>query len=740
MASDAALIAELQRRLRVPRSATPKAELIAIALRLARDPLLDPSVGTFWKDAGVTSNDSRSRIKTFAKRMIEEQHLDAALRALTQPAAEQPWQALFGLSETLLVEQRWIDEHVPGVSLTTVEPLVRSECGAFATRVVRAQSTDSSEALHAEVTYDLPPVEGENDEDCRRRRDMHRKREETALRSLDAVAVAAFRAKRALQRQDLRGRDAEVVDVLDRLIGAVERSVEREANAWRCPDGCALGSVHCARLAWRKRCVPCLRTNTLWIEEHTYYGSSGRAFGDEKQRQMRCLEPDYHEAFQVTDEMREDFLAMWDGIVEPQLFWEPWLCTRTCEWLGLSDHSRHPAPDRCGWDHRPVGPTACARRACDGCCFCRGKPLPPVRLLVTDQHAKGHLHSTKRWLTIGELHDHVQRLAQPSRRPPLQPIPVYLLNRLGDEPDEDVNHDGRVVRVPGDVRDHVTADELSSWAELLAPKSIELQVLQGSEASAAEDASCRAHLAPQKALRAERTARWMQLAAWTRQVRFESQVGCGLRVRQPQAVSSTVPDFSTVKSAVRVGDIVYAGQQVKGGRFTQHGVGVVTRIHRVMGFDEGCRTGEVDVVVWDAAKGELNKGVQHHVSESILSLLPPCCGEGASCPHLQATRQWPNGDSMSSSDLRKLARVPFQFNARFSRPSPCRKRAITDDDRAAMKRMRATYMPSFLKHETPRTMIRRHGAARMEKVYADLCGGLSDPLWLCDPHRHMTTL
>ena len=243
LVGDGALIAELQRRLKVPRSTVPKAELVTIALRLAREPDLDPSLGTFWKDAGLNSSASRNNVKQYAKRMIDEGHLVAAQRALTEPAAEQPWEA-FGLSDKLLLQQRWIDEHVPNIILTAVESYERSACGAFATRAIRAQNPASSEEVRAEVKYDLPPVEGESDEDQRRRRMMHRAREETALRALDNDAAVAFRAKRALQRQDLRERDTEIGDVLDKLIGAVERSIEREANAWRCPDGCAPPVTH----------------------------------------------------------------------------------------------------------------------------------------------------------------------------------------------------------------------------------------------------------------------------------------------------------------------------------------------------------------------------------------------------------------------------------------------------------------------------------------------------------------
>ena len=720
LVGDDTLVVELQRRLRLPRSTVPKAELVTIALRLVREPDLDPSVGTFWKDAGLTSSDSRNRVKQYAKRMVSEGHLAEAQQALTQPAAERSWEVLFGLSDRLLLEQRWIDEHVPNIVLTAVEPFVRSTCGAFAERIICAQNAVSSEEVRTKVKYDLPPVEGESDkDDQRRRRKMHRGREEMALRALDDDAVAAFRAKRAFQRQDLRARDAEIVDVLDKLIGAVERNIEREANAWRCPDGCAPGSTDCARVAWRERCVPTQRVNTTWAKEHTYAGLSGHEFRWEKQREMMALEPDYHEAFAVTEEMREDFLAMWDGIVEPQCFWEPWHSKRTGEWCGVTESYRHPAADQYGWDFRPVGQTACARSYCDGCCFCRGKPPLPVRLLITDQHANGDQHSAKQYLTIEELRKHIERLAKPSSRPPLEPLPVYLLARMADDEVDNIEHDGRVIRVPSDVRDYVSADELSAWAEALAPKSIMLQVLRGMVPSVADNASCREHLVAQEARRAERTARWKERAAWTGQAIFEAKFGCGLRL----AKFADWPEEwrHHMKPSLQIGNIVYAPPPVKGGR---HIVAVVSRIDRI----EKCRTGGVDLVWWDTDKGILAPCVNHDVFETRVNLFPQCCGEGASCPHLQETMEWPNGDPMSSDDLEKLARIPFQFSDRFSCAAPSRKRAISEDDRAAMKRMRATYVPAFFKHETRRSMIKRHGAVSMEKVYACCHAGLADML------------
>ena len=38
--------------------------------------------------------------------------------------------------------------------------------------------------------------------------------------------------------------------------------------------------------------------------------------------------------------------------------------------------------DRFGPDHHPVGPSACARRGCPGCCYCIGQAPLPIYLKV----------------------------------------------------------------------------------------------------------------------------------------------------------------------------------------------------------------------------------------------------------------------------------------------------------------------------------------------------------------------
>ena len=67
--SENALISELQSRLKVPRSSqVPKAEHVALALHLAREPATDKTKG-FWP-TDIKSSDTCTRIKKLAKRMV----------------------------------------------------------------------------------------------------------------------------------------------------------------------------------------------------------------------------------------------------------------------------------------------------------------------------------------------------------------------------------------------------------------------------------------------------------------------------------------------------------------------------------------------------------------------------------------------------------------------------------------------------------------------------------------------
>ena len=229
-ASDAALVAELRQRLKVPRSSDlPQTEHVGLALRLARDSAIN-TTKNFWPD-DIKSSATRTRIRKLAGRMRDEGHLAAAELALAQPVAnDTPWYSDSGLLDNqLILQQSWIEEHLQNVSIFGLEPLERSACGLKAIRNIFVELQPTGDVTYCEVQYDLAPAEGESAEDQRRRRMMHRCREEAALRGLDESASVAYRARRAAQRHRLQARDAEVCKVLETTIAAVERSAWREA-------------------------------------------------------------------------------------------------------------------------------------------------------------------------------------------------------------------------------------------------------------------------------------------------------------------------------------------------------------------------------------------------------------------------------------------------------------------------------------------------------------------------------
>ena len=96
--------------------------------------------------------------------------------------------------------------------------------------------------------------------------------------------------------------------MLASVIAAVERKADREARRWHCPGGCAFGDPTCARATFRLQCVPVWRSNDEW----------------DSQPLSREERWDGHKAAHtVTEDMRQDFLETWDGMIESELHWEP---------------------------------------------------------------------------------------------------------------------------------------------------------------------------------------------------------------------------------------------------------------------------------------------------------------------------------------------------------------------------------------------------------------------------------
>jgi len=68
--------------------------------------------------------------------------------------------------------------------------------------------------------------------------------------------------------------------------------------------------------------------------------------------------------------------------------------------------------------------------------------------------------------------------------------------------------------------------------------------------------------------------------------------------------------------------------------------------------------GKVNVLFWSLHDHQFCRRVIRSMLEAELSLFPPCCGRGASCPHLHEKAEWPNGDSL---DLHDVEGIPDAF-------------------------------------------------------------------------------
>ena len=245
----------------------------------------------------------------------------------------------------LLVQPEWWAEQLPGISDVKAGPLQISPGKTHGKRTISAVSTTplgSTRQTEALVEYTLPPAEGEPQSASKRRDGRHWHREESKLRSLDLSGAAEARAAREAERQRLvREREREVRDVLDRLILRVERSIIRERlqqtrprAPWRCPAGCKLDDLSCARLRFRQQCVPWRpsiqkQQRQLWDQEHLTQGDFVSELGNRYHSKMQChlhaVEDQRAQAwrpsFEISDsevaEIQQAFISSWDGKVEP---------------------------------------------------------------------------------------------------------------------------------------------------------------------------------------------------------------------------------------------------------------------------------------------------------------------------------------------------------------------------------------------------------------------------------------
>ena len=229
----------------------------------------------------------------------------ARLEKLVQAPASEP-------DSGLLVQTAWIEQNVPGIRELAVASMVVSPGKRHGTRSIDAVSSTplgSTRATSTTVDYTLPPAQGERESEGKKRTRRHWNREANQVRFLDLSGAAEAHAARETDRQRVaRAAEREVRDVLDRVIVRVEREIQREARTraraaalgaaqpwrWCCPAGCKRGS-HCAREAFRERCLPTLaaiqaQRRKQWDSENltkvfvSYY--SGYAYNMKEQRRL----------------------------------------------------------------------------------------------------------------------------------------------------------------------------------------------------------------------------------------------------------------------------------------------------------------------------------------------------------------------------------------------------------------------------------------------------------------------
>ena len=223
-------------------------------------------------------------------------------------------------------------------------------------------------------------------------------------------------------------------------------------------------------------------------------------------------------------------------------------------------------------------------------------------------------------------------------------VPAYLLDRNGAVHDRELP--SRVICISGNARNEVPAAELESWIERMAGSLIVLEVLSSTSdphfctPNPDERARIDAYLAQEatkfEEAEAEREDARKEKAELDQCIEFEARRGCGLRACWPG-----------VRSQFRLGDIVYHPPPPD--RATQPGVAVVLEVQRDCGgcgYGGGGRvpTGELQLLWWDIKRLTFTRS-QHIDAQqaSGFTLMPPCCGQGASCQHWHSTDhpQWP---------------------------------------------------------------------------------------------------
>ena len=403
-----------------------------------------------------------SRPKSVTDWVARIEQLDTlAPVAAQQPEAQQPEPPLpkEPLRMDLFISHRWIEVHCPGL-IDIDAGTVAAVDEVHALRTVSARVAELDEVQRGEIVYDGCP-ERETEAERQRRHDRNRKREEAAFLALDSAAADALRAKKAEQkRQQRQGEEETIRRVLESMVQKLERQAVVDSQRWRCPGGCKPGSTTCARAAFRRRCLPSrdyMAELMLWTpsERIMFIAPSGYAYGRLQQFLNTLRDAGEHESGQISEEIYQeqctDFLACWDGIGSPVDFWRlshtpgetrTEYLSHTKDYRTRNDAPNDPRPmlpehpyDRFG-DLRPaVGPVACARRGCSGCCYCQGQSLPVYLQVGIFRH--GWHHSSKK---------------------PSTTIEWSRVDKI-----RFCSGSGSVHVLPGDIREHVSAEQLVAW-------------------------------------------------------------------------------------------------------------------------------------------------------------------------------------------------------------------------------------------------------------------------------------
>ena len=658
-----------------------KPSTLAAAAALARDSSQDSA--EVLNLHGVPPG-SHGRAKMLAGRIITESLLDDT-GSETSGATVQ-WLP----ADALLLSSTWIATNAPGLIEVMTDKAVLSTDGKHATRVVRARLSGCDEIQVDEIEYDVVLGEQETEKS---RSEKHRMREKACIRRLDSAAADAHRMKKAAGQRERRANDASVRSVVDGMISRLERRHERElverqeaangpSRVWFCPAGC-VEPGSCARAAFRMQCLPTMDDVASCLEKRwqcnhgiltfgELVGPSGHTYGAEMQLQMLELQEQELAAsglqfsqesiaFSEVREIQDDFLNWWDGRAEPCSWLHSWVESGhnqlgSAEYLG-PERLKRSDRDQFGPDHRPAGRIACARRGCTGCCFCHGTGSLPIFLQVRSLAPPGKLlfGAANGWVTLDELRQEVDKLSKCQLFRP-EPLPVYLLERSAFE----TRRDGRVICLPGKVRDYVAASEIAAWQAQLVLCHILLLTLQNDsfecQPDAAERLTIETYLSRQSQEMQEAAARWeatrKETAELNYEVTFAAQRGCGLRVRH-----------SLFPPALTRGDLVYPPLPLDAAHppGTNQHVGIVTDVLKSCGNGGGnvvTRTGLVNVLFWNLGKQAFCSQVERNMPEVQLSLFPPCCGRGAGCPYLQEKEEWPNGDELN---MQHVEGIPAAF-------------------------------------------------------------------------------